>query len=265
MSHISRYVWFVLLYYLFLFINWNYSWKGKNKLVFIDVGNGDTAYLSYDNVNLLIDGGRGYTVSGYLRDAFPIYSMCEIDYVILSHDDSDHFEGIERVSRYCKIGNIILSRGGCMKQKCRNFVNNQQNEGVRIRYVDHLNSMNLHNITLNTLWPRDDGPDYDANNSSVIVNILIGNLSLLFTGDVDSFVLDELNIKDAIDILKTPHHGSRNSLNVPFYNKVNPKYCVISVGKDNPYNHPSGEVLKALSKVCKIYRTDINGSIEFLL
>ena len=43
---------------------------------------------------------------------------------------------------------------------------------------------------------------------------------------------------------------------------VNPKYSIISVGKNNKFGHPNKEVLDNLSN-SKIYRTDIDGSIMF--
>ena len=64
-----------------------------------------------------------------------------------------------------------------------------------------------------------------------------------------------------IDFLKVSHHGSNTSTNKYFTSIINPKYSIISVGKNNRYNHPSSEVLNNLVN-SKIYRTDYNGTIE---
>ena len=74
-------------------------------------------------------------------------------------------------------------------------------------------------------------------------------------------ILEKYNIKN-IDVLKVGHHGSKTSSSKEFINIINPKYSLISVGKNNRYNHPNIEVLENL-KNSKIYRTDINGSIMF--
>ena len=65
-----------------------------------------------------------------------------------------------------------------------------------------------------------------------------------------------------IDLLKVGHHGSKTSSSKKFIDEVNPKYSLISVGKNNRYGHPNKEVLNNLEKT-KIYRTDIDGSIMF--
>lgn len=74
-------------------------------------------------------------------------------------------------------------------------------------------------------------------------------------------ILEKYSIND-IDVLKVGHHGSKTSSSKDFINKMNPKYSIISVGKDNRYGHPNKEVLKVL-KQSKIYRTDTQGSITF--
>ena len=65
-----------------------------------------------------------------------------------------------------------------------------------------------------------------------------------------------------VDILKVGHHGSKTSSSKEFINEINPKYSIISVGKNNRYGHPNKEVLENLEN-SKIYRTDQDGSIMF--
>ena len=80
---------------------------------------------------------------------------------------------------------------------------------------------------------------------------------------VENDLIKKYDLKN-IDILKVGHHGSITSTSLEFVNKINPKYCIISVGKNNKYNHPSKEVINRLNK-CIIYRTDKDGSIEFTI
>ena len=87
----------------------------------------------------------------------------------------------------------------------------------------------------------------------------------MFMGDAgiekEKDIIDKYNISD-IDVLKVGHHGSKTSSSDNFINEINPKYGVISVGKNNRYGHPNKEVLNTL-KQSKIYRTDEDGSIMF--
>ena len=79
--------------------------------------------------------------------------------------------------------------------------------------------------------------------------------------DVEQDLIEKYNLKD-IDVLKAGHHGSKTSSGNEFIEEINPKYSIISVGKNNRYGHPNKEVLSVLEK-SKIYRTDQDGSIMF--
>ena len=106
--------------------------------------------------------------------------------------------------------------------------------------------------------------DNENDNSNVIYTELDG-YKFMFMGDASTAtekeILDKYNLTD-IDVLKVGHHGSRTSSGEEFINDINPKYSIISVGKNNRYGHPNKEVLDNL-KDSKIYRTDHDGSIMF--
>ena len=74
-------------------------------------------------------------------------------------------------------------------------------------------------------------------------------------------ILEKYNISD-IDVLKIGHHGSKTSSSKDFIDEINPKFSIISVGKNNRYGHPNKEALNNLDQ-SKIYRTDQDGSIMF--
>ena len=107
--------------------------------------------------------------------------------------------------------------------------------------------------------------DYgNENNNSSVIYTELNNYKFLFMGDagveVEKDLIEKYNLND-IDVLKVGHHGSNTSSSKEFIDSVNPKYSIISVGKNNRYNHPKDSVLETLSN-SKIYRTDIDGSIE---
>lgn len=107
---------------------------------------------------------------------------------------------------------------------------------------------------------------YDNENvNSSVIYTEIRNYKFLFRGDasseVEKDIIEKYNLED-IDVLKVGHHGSKTSNSQEFINEVNPKYSIISVGKNNRYGHPNREVLNSLEN-SKIYRTDKQGSIMF--
>ena len=134
----------------------------------------------------------------------------------------------------------------------------------KIPYYSCIKELNIDDNKLYFLNNKDYGNEND--NSSVIYTEL-NNYKFLFMGDagveVEEELIEKYNLQD-IDVLKVGHHGSKTSSSKEFINEINPKYSIISVGKNNRYGHPKGSVLDIL-KDSKIYRTDLDGSIEIKL
>ena len=132
----------------------------------------------------------------------------------------------------------------------------------KIPYYSCIKELNIDSNKLYFLNNKDYGNEND--NSSVIYTEL-SNHKFLFMGDVGVEVEEDLikkyNLQD-IDVLKIGHHGSKTRSDKNFIDEMNPKYSVISVGKNNKYGHPNKEALNNL-KDSKIYRTDQDGSIMF--
>ena len=108
--------------------------------------------------------------------------------------------------------------------------------------------------------------EYDnENDNSNVIYTKINGYKFMFMGDAgvdkEKDILEKYNMSN-IDVLKVGHHGSTTSSSKKFIDEINPKYGVISVGKNNKYGHPNKEVLNNLSD-SKIYRTDEDGSILF--
>ena len=132
----------------------------------------------------------------------------------------------------------------------------------KIPYYSCIKELNIDDNKLYFLNNKDYGNEND--NSSVIYTEL-NNYKFLFMGDagveVEEDLIEKYNLQD-IDVLKVGHHGSKTSSSKEFINEINPKYSIISVGKNNRYGHPNKEVLNNLNN-SKIYRTDEDGSIMF--
>ena len=132
----------------------------------------------------------------------------------------------------------------------------------KIPYYSCIKELNIDDNKLYFLNKKDYGNEND--NSSVIYTELNNN-KFLFMGDagveVEEDFIEKYNLQD-IDVLKVGHHGSKTSSGEEFIDEINPKYSIISVGKNNRYGHPNKEVLNNLED-SKIYRTDQDGSIMF--
>ena len=167
-------------------------------------------------------------------------------------------EAINLVNNF-KVQNVIFNCGEFneLERELIKVLNNK-----KILYYSCVKELNIYNNKLYFLNNNDYGNEND--NSSVIYTE-VNNNKFLFMGDsgveVEEDLIEKYNIQD-IDVLKVGHHGSKTSSSKKFIDKTNPKYSLISVGKDNKFGHPNKEVLNNL-KYSKIYRTDQDGSIMF--
>ena len=132
----------------------------------------------------------------------------------------------------------------------------------KIPYYSCIKELNIDGNKLYFLNNKDYG---NENNNSSVIYTELNDYKFMFMGDVGVEVEEDLikkyNLQD-IDVLKVGHHGSKISSSKTFIDKVNPKYSIISVGKNNRYGHPNDNVLENLDD-SKIYRTDQDGSIMF--
>ena len=132
----------------------------------------------------------------------------------------------------------------------------------KIPYYSCINKLNIDNNKLYFLQTR----EYDnENDNSNVIYTDVNVYKFIFMGDASTItekeILDKYNLPD-IDVLKVGHYSSKTSSIEEFINEINPRYSIISVGKNNRYGHPNKEVLDNL-KESKIYRTDVDGSIMF--
>ena len=175
------------------------------------------------------------------------------------HGDYDHMgEAINLVEKF-KVEKVIFNCGeyNDLEQDLIKVLNKK-----KIPYYSCIKELNIDNNKLYFLQTK----EYDnENDNSNVIYTEINNYKFMFMGDAgiekEKDILEKYNISN-IDVLKVGHHGSKTSSSKDFINEINPKYSIISIGKNNRYGHPNKEVLENLEN-SKIYRTDQDGSIMF--
>ena len=262
-----------LMIIIFVINDLIYCFKNDNFVYYLDVKQGDSLLIKYNNTVSLIDTGGIVSFnkedwqksnSNYLLTSNTILflksiGIKKIDNLIISHGDFDHMgETINLVNNF-KVEKVIFNCG---------FYNDLEKELIkvldkkRIKNNSCIKELNIDNNKLHFLQTKEY--DNENDNSNVIITELNG-YKFMFMGDAgidkEKDILDKYNISD-IDVLKVGHHGSKTSSSKEFINEVKPMYSIISVGKNNRYGHPSIEVLNNLED-SKIYRTDQDGSIMF--
>lgn len=271
----------IILLILILFVHNNISYfNNNNEITFIDVGQGDSIFISmpYNRGNILIDTGGNEMFYDKLnvknntysigKDTIVMYLKSigkkELDYLILTHGDNDHLGEAIKVVDNIKVNNVIFNCGSINDNEFK-IINVLRER--RIDYDFYCNKkLKLYKYDLYFI---NDSKDYgNENDNSLVMYLDINNYKFLFTGDISDKVEEELLLKYNldVDVLKVPHHGSKTSSSNKFLNETSPLYSIIEVGLDNRFNHPSQIVLERLEKVnSKIYRTDKMGSIKFII
>ncbi len=163
-----------------------------------------------------------------------------------------------------KVGKIYMPKVTSTTKTFKDVVTATKSKGLKFTNPTPGESFKLGEATCTVLAPK--GNSYkSANDYSIVIKVQFGSKSFLFTGDAEGTCEMEMvnsNLDIKADVLKVGHHGSKTSTVANFLNKVDPKYAVISVGKDNKYKHPIQGVMDRLkSKNINVYRTDENGTI----
>lgn len=257
---------------IFEYLKYN---DGKLKIVFCDVGQGDAIYIrTASNLDILIDGGPDKKVLDCLSNNMPFWDR-ELDAVILTHPHADHFAGLihvldgysvktfyeSEVREDSDIYNLLR-----LKLAEKNLSANKLTAGGILR--------DSSNFKLTFLWPRlNRNREIDQNRTNMnlndisLVGILeFGNFSVLFPGDAEAKVLENIeNQISDIDVIKIPHHGSRGGLTKDQMEKLSSDLAIIMVGKNNKFKHPSDEIINLLeANKVKVLRTDIDGEIRLV-
>jgi competence protein ComEC len=258
---------YFLVLVLALLIHTNISYFNSYfTITVLDVGQGDSIFIRfpYNKGNILIDTG-GYTyettysiaeekIIPYLKSI----GVKKIDYLIESHGDADHIGEATNLIENFKVDKVIINQGDYadLEKELIGVL-----EDKNIKYYQGLKEINIDKYKLSFL---NTGLYDNENDNSNVIYLNYNGIKFLFMGDAslerEKDILKKYNLNN-IDFLKVGHHGSNTSSSEEFINSINPKYSIISVGKNNRYGHPKDSVLETLSNSI-IYRTDYEGSIK---
>lgn len=240
----------------------------QDKVVFLDVGQGDSELIMTKQGKVLIDGGPSKKVIYSLANVLPVFDRV-IDVLILTHSDNDHLNGFNHVLDYYEVKVVVLSDFGCVKTSCVKFYKKLEELNIPIVLGVSGSKIILGDNEIDFLYPKENNlNNISSSNDYSIVNLLKtkeGNV--LFTGDLEKNILEDVVLENDlsdIDILKVPHHGAKNGLNENILKKINPRDVVIEVGQNN-YGHPSENIIELISSFnIDLFRTDLFGNIVFV-
>ena len=276
---------FLFLFPFFLFLGQymltNLSLDGE--VTFLDVGQGDCIFirLPFGKGNYLIDTGGSLTFEKQPwqeRDqAFDVgedtvvpflksKGVTKLDKLILTHGDADHAGSAEAILQEMRVQELVLPDRKEKNELERKLIGMAQSEGIAIRFVHEGDRWKVGENRFYILSPEVNSQS-DSNDGSIVIYTELGGLKWLFTGDLEAEGEAKLMKKNptlSVDVLKVGHHGSKSSTTEEFLEKISPQRAIISVGKNNRYQHPHQEVLKRMQeREMTIYRTDLNGAITY--
>lgn len=253
---------------------------------FIDVGQGDAALIrTPSGKNLLIDTGGRFgefeePQSGVGKNVVVPYlrrlGVGRIDVLVLTHPHEDHIGGVRAVAEAFPVALAVIApldaAGGSASERSHyhSILTGLHARGVPISEASYGNRITVDSRVridvLGPVLPLLHGTQSDPNNNSLVLRLVYRDHVFLFTGDIEReaqarIVMSGVDLR--ADVLKVPHHGS--GAFVPhFFEAVQPRWSVISVGSGNRFGLPNSSTLEKLESLnCRVFRTDRDGAVIF--
>jgi len=234
----------IVIYIMFLIIP---KYAISPTITFLDLYSGDSTILEYKDEIIIIDTGEG--INNELTNFLKSKGIRKIDYLILSHNHSDHNGEVNNILKEFKVTNIIVSAyDNSSLSTINNIIKIKQGDILKTKYLN-----------IECIMPRNNSDN--INNNSLVLYFKIDGVNFLFTGDIENDVDDQVPNLD-VDVLKVAHHGSITSTSSSFISKIKPQYAVIMSGRNNKYGFPSEVVINRLKENnCEVYCTKYDYTI----
>jgi len=225
---------------------------------FIDVGQGDATLIKYKDTEMLIDCGdnsRGPEVADFLKEKGVTY----LEYLMITHPDSDHLGGCDDVLRRIPTHTVITNGESKDTVSYREVMAEIDKENIIV--ASEGNEWSIGPAILKVLSSNTNSDD--SNQNSIVSKLSFNDNDILLTADCDNDCERGLLDKDIeAEILRVAHHGSKYATGIDLLEKVNASVAIISVG-DNSYGHPTPETLDRITQEgIALYRTDRDGTIS---
>ncbi|MDQ5844575.1 MAG: ComEC/Rec2 family competence protein, partial [Acidobacteriota bacterium] len=266
--------------------------EGRVRVDFLDVGQGDSALVTLpDNTTFLIDGGgqaglgRSFVdnhedpeelevdtrsigeavVSEYLWWR----GLDRVDYLVATHADSDHIDGLNDVARNFSVRAALVARTHVRDMEYSKFAETLRSRGVALRLVGAGDELQIGNVSISVLWPLpSQNPNAgSANNDSLVLRLRFGEQSILFAADIENQAenaLLRLQQDVRANVVKVPHHGSKTSSTDAFISATRPRFAVVSVGQTSIFGHPNQQVVERWHAIgAEVLTTGRRGTITF--
>ncbi|HEX8845889.1 MAG TPA: ComEC/Rec2 family competence protein [Pyrinomonadaceae bacterium] len=245
---------------------------GRLRIDFLDVGQGDAALVTMpDGTTLLVDGGgrprfdrarmNAEGSESFERDTRSIgeavvseylwwRGLDSVDYILATHADADHIDGLNDVARNFKIRAALVGRAPASDLEFMRFLETARQQNVPVRLVGRGDRLRFGAVEVEVLWPTraGDRKGPSGNNQSVVLRLRYGHRVFLLTGDIEketeAAIANEHGGDLHCDVLKVAHHGSRTSSTDRFVQATQTSFAIISVGLNSVFGHPHQEVLE---------------------
>ena len=185
--------------------------------------------------------------------------ITKIDFLMVSHFDSDHCGGLFAVLENLNVENVIIGKQDSEYQNCTKFLELSKSKNINIIVAEAGNVIKIDKYTqFHILWPNAKNmiSENGINNNSIVAKLVYGDFQMLLTGDIEEIAEKEIiqmykktNMLDC-DILKVAHHGSKSSSIEEILQVITPKISVIEVG-ENKYGHPNSDVINRMENLRK--------------
>ncbi|ELC8441480.1 MBL fold metallo-hydrolase [Clostridium perfringens] len=232
---------------------------------YMDVGQGDAAYIKVNGNDILIDAGPRSN-SKELLEQLKAKNIDDFELVIATHPHEDHIGGMVDVFKEYNVKNFYSPKVTHTTKTYKNLVKAVKDEGLKINELKGGMVIDLGDGANFEVFTPQNSNYEELNDYSPIMKLNFGKTSYLFTGDAEKLAENEAltKYKDSLDsdVIKFGHHGSSSSSSPAFIEAVSPEYGIISCEKGNKYGHPHRETLDIIKKYnIKTFRTDTDGEI----
>ena len=207
------------------------------KVTFFDVGKGDAILIETAGHRMLIDAGYDDTV-GVILDYLREKGVKKLDYMVITHFDKDHVGGADRILEAVEVGEVLQPDYESDSKQYLEYVEMVERKEMRPVMVTETMRIYLDGAEFLVYPPRSKEYEEEDNDFSLVISMVYGERSFLFTGDCEKERLEELLEQKEFDlchnVLKVPHHGRKGENSEEFLKAVSPEIAVITCSEDKP-------------------------------